>query len=76
MKKQVFVMLAALFVFVALFAPDVHAADNVYAILYEDGTLVFQYGDALVGRAVKKTYPVDLTTAKCRGLMSVNPSAS
>ena len=36
-------------------------ADGVYAILYEDGTLVFQNGNAPeAGRAVTKTYEVDL----------------
>ena len=33
---------------------------GVCAILYEDGTLVFQYGDTPDGRSVVKIYPVDM----------------
>ena len=33
---------------------------GVCAILYEDGTLAFQYGDTPDGRNVVKTYPVDM----------------
>ena len=39
-------------------APD---SDNVYAVLYADGTLVFQYGGAPeAGRAVRGIYPLNL----------------
>lgn len=73
MKKQVLVTLAALlalaglltaFAFAASDAAELGAAGNVYAILYEDGELVFQYGAApKSGGAVKATYPLDLTEA-------------
>ena len=66
MKKQVFGLIAALFVCAVLLpvggrATDADAA-NVYAILYEDGTLVFQNSDTPEpGRAVAETYEVDLS---------------
>ena len=42
-------------------AAQLAADSNVYAILYDDGTLVFQYGDMPEsGRSVTATYPVDL----------------
>ena len=63
MKKQVFGMIAALFVFAVLLPVGVRAADTAYAILYDDGELVFQNGNATEpGRTVKKRYEVDLTT--------------
>ncbi|MBQ6207949.1 MAG: BspA family leucine-rich repeat surface protein [Oscillospiraceae bacterium] len=71
MKKQVFGMVAALFALIlALFtgayaadtsAAELSAANIAYAILYEDGTLVFQNSDTPDGRAVKATYEVDLS---------------
>ena len=64
MKKQLLGIFAALFVFVALLPAGAYAADNVYALLYSDGTLVFQNGDAAesgTGRTLMATYPVDLT---------------
>ena len=61
MKKRGFFVIAALFLFVTLFPLGAYAAD-VYAILYEDGEMVFQYGDATEpNRAVKATYEVNLT---------------
>lgn len=37
--------------------------DNVYAILYADGTLVFQHGDVTIfGREVKGVYAADMET--------------
>ena len=62
MKKQVLVMLAALFAALVILPVGAYAAD-AYAILYEDGTLVFQNGAASDGRPVKATYEVDLTAA-------------
>ena len=59
MKKQVLVMLAALFAALVILPVGAYAAD-AYAILYEDGTLVFQNGDASDERPVKATYEVDL----------------
>ncbi|MBR3570499.1 MAG: BspA family leucine-rich repeat surface protein [Oscillibacter sp.] len=64
MKKQAFGVLVVLLVFVGLLTvgtrtADAYAATDLCAILYEDGTLVFQYGDTSDGRAVKKTYLVD-----------------
>ena len=59
MKKQVLVMLAALFAALVILPVGAYAAD-AYAILYEDGTLVFQNGAASDGRPVKATYEVDL----------------
>ena len=72
MKKQAFGTVAALFalmlaLIVGAYATDtdaaeLSAADTVYAILYEDGTLVFQNSETPeTGRAVKATYEVDLT---------------
>ena len=76
MKKQVFVMLAALFalmlaLFMGAYAADtstdtetaaLNAAADVYAILYDDGTLVFQHGNTPeTGKNVTKMYEVDLT---------------
>ena len=73
MKKQVFGMTAALFaLMLALFAgayaadtsaAELSAANTAYAILYDDGTLVFQNSDTPEsGKTVKKTYEVNLTT--------------
>ena len=72
MKKQVFSMAAALFaLMLALFAgayaadtsaAELSAANTAYAILYTDGTLVFQNGNTPeTGRAVTKTYEVNLS---------------
>ena len=71
MKKQAFGILAALFTLTLALVAGAYATDaetaelsaaDVYAILYEDGELVFQYGDTPeTGRAVTKTYPLDLS---------------
>ena len=62
MKKRVLGTLAAFFALAALLLAGANAAENAYAILYEDGELVFQYGDAVEpGRRVKATYELDLT---------------
>ena len=66
MKKQVFGLIAALFVCAVLLPVGARATDTnaagVYAILYEDGTLVFQNGNTPEpGRTVTNTYEVDLT---------------
>lgn len=62
MKKQVFGLIAALFVCAVLLPVGARATNDVYAILYEDGTLVFQNGDTPEpGRAVRETYAVDLS---------------
>ena len=62
MKKYVLGVCAALFAFAATLTIGAQAAaDNVYAILYDDGTLVFQYGNAPKSeKTVTKTYEVDL----------------
>ncbi|MBQ7682293.1 MAG: BspA family leucine-rich repeat surface protein, partial [Oscillibacter sp.] len=65
MKKNVLGIFAALFVFVVLLPMRVYATDtgaaDVYAILYNDGTLVFQNGDtADPERTATNTYEVDL----------------
>ena len=66
MKKQAFGIIAALFLFVTLFPLGAYAAitppnptleSGIYAILYDDGTLVFQNSDTPEsGRNVKQTY--------------------
>ena len=62
MKKQAFGMVAALFALLVMLPAWAYAADSAYAILYEDGTLVFQNAAAPEpGRPVKATYEVDLT---------------
>ena len=62
MKRQLFGIFTAMFLFMVLLPAGAYAADNAYAILYEDGTLVFQNGDASEpGRAVTKMYRVNLT---------------
>ena len=61
MKKNVLGILAALFVFALLFPATGRATNDVYAILYDDGTLVFQNGNTPEpGHAVTNTYAVDL----------------
>ena len=71
MKKQVLGMTAALSaLMLALFAgayaadtsaAELSAANTAYAILYEDGTLVFQNSNTPeAGKTVKNTYEVDL----------------
>ena len=61
MKKRFLNICAALFALTVLCSVTVHAADNVYAILYDDGTFVFQYGNTPEsGKTVTKTYMVDL----------------
>ena len=62
MKKYFLGVCAALFAFAAALTIGAQAAaDNVYAILYDDGTLVFQYGDtADSAKTAVKTYAVNL----------------
>ncbi|MBQ9521079.1 MAG: BspA family leucine-rich repeat surface protein [Oscillospiraceae bacterium] len=62
MKKYFLHVCAALFALMILFPViTTHAADNVYAILYTDGTMVFQHGNTpQSGKTVSKTYEVDL----------------
>ena len=64
MKKRLCGVAMALCVLLTLIPPGAYASESdVYAILYEDGELVFQNGDTpKSGKAVVKTYPVDLTT--------------
>ena len=45
MKRHFLSVCAALFALTVLCSVTAYAADNVYAILYDDGTLVFQHGD-------------------------------
>ena len=63
MKKRLCGVAMALCVLLTLIPPGAYASDSdVYAILYEDGELVFQNGDTPKSeKAVSKTYPVDLT---------------
>ncbi|MBR4212101.1 MAG: BspA family leucine-rich repeat surface protein, partial [Oscillibacter sp.] len=62
MKKNLLGLLAALFVFALLLPVVGRATNNVYAILYDDGTLVFQNGNTPEsGRTATNTYAVDLT---------------
>ena len=65
MKKRLLGVAMALCVLLTLIPPGAFAsaADNgAYAILYEDGELVFQNGSApKSAKAVSKTYPVDLS---------------
>ena len=65
MKQRLFGVAMALCVLLALIPPGAFAADSdAYAILYEDGELVFQNGSAPKSeKAVSKTYEVDLTAA-------------
>ena len=60
MKRHFLSVCAALFALTVLCSVTAYAADNVCAILYDDGTMVFQNGDTPDGRAVTKTYEVDL----------------
>ena len=62
MKRHFLTICAALFALMVLFpAITARAADSVYAILYADGTLVFQHGNTPEsGKSVTKTYAVDL----------------
>ena len=61
MKKQALIMIATLFAFMLLLPVGAYAADTAYAILYEDGTLVFQYGDTTDSiKTAVKTYEFDL----------------
>ena len=62
MKKRFLSACAALFALMVLCSVTTRAADNVYAILYDDGTLVFQHGNTPEsGKTVTKTYEVDLS---------------
>ena len=70
MKKRAFGILAALFALTLALVADAYATDaetaelnaaDVYAILYEDGEMVFQNSATPDGRVVKATYEVDLT---------------
>ena len=64
MKKSLLGIIAALFVLALLLPVGAHATDNVYAILYTDGTLVFQNGNTPEsGRTATNTYAVDLSAA-------------
>ena len=63
MKRKTLLLLFPLFLLLALtLAPTAGAAENdVYAILYTDKTLVFQYGDAPEsGKTVREKYQVSL----------------
>ena len=62
MKRHFLTVCAAVFALMVLFpAITARAADNVYAILYADGTLTFQHGNTPEsGKTVTKTYAVDL----------------
>ena len=62
MKRHFLSVCAALFALMILFpVMTTHADDNVYAILYDDGTLVFQHGNTPEsGKTVTKTYEFDL----------------
>ena len=69
MKKHAFGILAALFALTLALVADAYATDtetaelnaaDVYAILYEDGEMVFQNSATPDGRVVKATYEVDL----------------
>ncbi|MBQ9522105.1 MAG: BspA family leucine-rich repeat surface protein [Oscillospiraceae bacterium] len=68
MKKHFLSVCAALFALMVLCSVTTRAADNVYAILYDDGTLVFQHGNTPEsGRTVIKTYEVDLNAVYVDG---------
>ena len=62
MKLKLLSLFPFALLFALMLAPTTGATENdVYAILYSDKTLVFQYGDAPEsGREVTETYPVDL----------------
>ena len=64
MKKNVLAIMTALFLF-ALLLPAARATDAALAVLYDDGTLVFQ-DDATPqgGKTVQQTYTVDLTASE------------
>ena len=61
--KGLFFLPLALLLFALTLAPTTGATeDSVYAILYANNTLVFQYGDAPhKGWKVEETYPVNLS---------------
>ncbi|MBR4210943.1 MAG: BspA family leucine-rich repeat surface protein, partial [Oscillibacter sp.] len=62
MKKHVLGMIAALFVFAVLLPATARAANTAYAILYDDGTLVFQNSETPEpGRKANRRYTFDLT---------------
>ena len=55
---SVFLLLSGLFLCGTAAAAETYT-DNVYAVLYQDGTMVFQHGNTPEsGRAVREIYPV------------------
>ena len=68
MKKHLLVIMTALFLF-ALLPPATRATEDALAVLYDDGSLVFQDDDTPRDRkTIRQTYTVDLTASDAESL--------